>query len=156
MNLCKDLFVTAFIALVIVRYCRKFIVSSEPDVVEVQEDENKALVVVEGKEEEEEQKQALVVAEPLLQPWLRFAAPCADNSKNNNFSAVLVVYCVVCVGAFYFPNLIDWFNHLSAQICILLYSDGGKVLFLTLKISDYDWPIGTKAKLHTQIVIHQW
>lgn len=35
----------------------------EPEVVEAQEDENQALVLVEGKEEEE-QKQALVVAEP--------------------------------------------------------------------------------------------
>ncbi|XP_038900936.1 reticulon-like protein B17 isoform X1 [Benincasa hispida] len=59
---------TAFIALVIVRYCRQFIVSSKLEVVEVQEDENQALVVIEGKEEKEEQRQALVVAEPHCQP----------------------------------------------------------------------------------------
>ncbi|KAG6570525.1 Reticulon-like protein B17, partial [Cucurbita argyrosperma subsp. sororia] len=60
---------TAFIALVIVRYCRQFIVSSEPEAVDVQDDECQALVLVEqGKEEEEEQRQALVVAEPHRQP----------------------------------------------------------------------------------------
>lgn len=57
------LFVTAFIVLVIVRYCRQFIVSSEPEIVEVQEDERQALVVVESKEEDD-QKQVQVVAEP--------------------------------------------------------------------------------------------
>uniref|UniRef100_A0A9I9D608 Reticulon domain-containing protein n=1 Tax=Cucumis melo TaxID=3656 RepID=A0A9I9D608_CUCME len=54
---------TAFIVLVIVRYCRQFIVSSEPEIVEVQEDERQALVVVESKEEDD-QKQVQVVAEP--------------------------------------------------------------------------------------------
>ncbi|KAE8646920.1 reticulon-like protein B17 isoform X1 [Cucumis sativus] len=54
---------TAFIVLVIVRYCRQFIVSSEPEIEEVQEDEKQALVVVEAGKEEE-QKQVQVVAEP--------------------------------------------------------------------------------------------
>lgn len=62
-KLCMVLFVTAFIVLVIVRYCRQFIVSSEPEIVEVQEDERQALVVVESKEEDD-QKQVQVVAEP--------------------------------------------------------------------------------------------
>lgn len=62
-KLCQVLFVTAFIVLVIVRYCRQFIVSSEPEIEEVQEDEKQALVVVEAGKEEE-QKQVQVVAEP--------------------------------------------------------------------------------------------
>ncbi|XP_023533892.1 reticulon-like protein B17 [Cucurbita pepo subsp. pepo] len=60
---------TAFIAVVIVRYCRQFLVLA-PEVVEAQEEENQAVVLVEGKEEEEEeeQKQARVVAEAHGQP----------------------------------------------------------------------------------------
>lgn len=55
---------TAFIALVIVRYCRQFIVP-ESEVAEAQEDEHQALVPAEANPEDQ---QALVVAEPNRQP----------------------------------------------------------------------------------------